>query len=99
MPAAFHWDGSASRYLLAGALSIGGLAGGLPERFMSGPVGDAEGGWAGCAGAAPVVIPGSVLVRGVTSRMPGGAAGGDVCAVFWAVGDVPAWLIDELFRP
>ena len=62
-------------------------------------VGAEAGGAAGVAGAAPVVTPGSVLARGVTSRMPGGAAGGDVCAVFCAVEDVPAWLIDELFRP
>ncbi len=71
-----------SRYLLAGALSVGGL----PGRFMR-------------VGAAPVVIPWSVLARGATSRMLGGAAGGDVCEVFWAVEEVPAWLIVELFRP
>jgi hypothetical protein len=44
----------------------------------------------GFAGAAPVVMPGWLLERGVTSRMPGGAAGGESCAVFWAVEDVPA---------
>jgi hypothetical protein len=59
---------------------------------------------AGSGEAAPVVMPGALLLRGVTSRMPGGAAGGDIGA-FWAVaagvaaGDVLAWLIDELFRP
>jgi hypothetical protein len=56
----------------------------------------------GVCGAAPVVMPGLLLARGVTSRMPGGAAGGDDCVVFCAVeagGDVPAWLTDELFRP
>jgi hypothetical protein len=41
-----------------------------------------------------VVIPGSALLaRGVTSRMPEGAAGGEVRSVFCAVevaGDVPA---------
>ena len=43
----------------------------------------------GVAGAAPVVMPGCALERGVTSRMPGGAAGA-ACGVFWAVADVPA---------
>jgi len=74
------------RYLLGG-LSVGGL----PERFISWPVGADDGGDCGRAGAAPVVIPGWVLARG--------AAGGDVCEVLWAVEDVPAWLIVELFRP
>ena len=77
------------------------LAGGLPERLTSEPVGAEAGGVCGRAGAAPVVTPGSVLARGVTSRMPGGAAGGDdgvFCAVE-DVGDVPAWLMVELFRP
>ena len=77
------------RYLLS--------AGGLAELLAS--AGAEAGGICGRAGAAPVVIPGSVLARGVTSRMPGGAAGGEICDVFWAVEDVPAWLIDELFRP
>jgi hypothetical protein len=54
---------------------------------------------------APVVMPGWLLARGVTSRMPGGTVGGDAGAVFWAVvagvaaGEVLASLIDELFRP
>ena len=30
----------------------------------------------GLAGAAPVVVPGEVFARGVTSRMPGGGCGG-----------------------
>ena len=88
---------------MAGALS----AGGLPERLTSWPVGPDDGGFCGAAGAAPVVTPGPVLAWGVTSRMPGGGACGDgwfcavLCggAVFCAVDDVPAWLIDELFRP
>ena len=75
------------------------MAGGLPERLMSELDGAEGGGVCGRAGAAPVVIPWSVLARGVTSRMPGGAAGGEVCVVFWAVEEVPGWLIDELFRP
>ena len=59
-----------SRYLLAGML----LAGGLPVRFTSWPVGAAEAGLR-MAGAAPVVTPGALFgARGVTSRMPGGAA-------------------------
>src|SRR5258705_9339646 len=55
---------------------------------------------AGLAGAAPVVMPGRVLDFGVTSRMPGGAAGlaGCGCAV-WEGGVVPAWLMVVLFRP
>lgn len=84
------------RYLLGAS-----VVGGLPERFRSVPVGAEDGGVCGRAGAAPVVTPGAVLVRGVTSRMPGGAAGGDA-GVFCAVEDVgavPAWLIVELFRP
>jgi hypothetical protein len=71
-------------------------AGGLPERFIS--AGAVAGGVCGCAGAAPVVTPGLELGRGVTSRMPAGAAGGVDC-VFWAVEAVPAWLMVELFRP
>ena len=73
-------------------------SGGLPVRFTSGPVGAADGGVCGCAGAAPVVRPGAVLLaRGVTSRMPGGAAGGEDC-VFCAV-DVPFGLVVEWFEP
>jgi hypothetical protein len=53
----------------------------------------------GLLGAEPVVVPGLVLGRGVTSRMPEGAAGAAGCAVFCAVEDVPAWLIEVLFRP
>src|SRR5258707_14562650 len=55
---------------------------------------------AGLAGAAPVVMPGRVLDLGVTSRMPGGAAGlaGCVCAV-WEGGVVPGWLIVVVVRP
>ena len=51
-----------------------------------------------------MVVRGSVLgARGVTSRMPGGAGGGDefvFCAVAGA-GAVAAfcWLVDELFNP
>ena len=81
------------RYLLGGALPGGGLA----ERFIS--LGAVEDGICGCAGAAPVVIPGSVLARGVTSRMPGGAAGGELCWVFCAVEVAPSWWTEELFRP
>ena len=60
-----------------------------------GAAGAGAGAVCGRVGAAPVVIPGSVLVpvRGVTSRMPVGAAGGEVRSVFCAVdvaGDVPA---------
>jgi hypothetical protein len=67
--------------LLAGALSAGGVL-----LFMS-----VLAGGVGRLGAAPVVVPLSVLARGVTSRMPGGAAGfaGVVCAV-WLGGVVPA---------
>jgi Phosphoenolpyruvate phosphomutase len=87
MPAArFVQIARAYRYLLGGTV----LVGGLPARFMSDPVGAEDGGAGGRAGAAPVVTPGLVLALGVTSRMPGGAAGGDGCAVFWAVEDVPA---------
>ena len=58
---------------------LAGAAGGV-VLFMS--VLDGAGG-VGRVGAAPVVVPVSVLARGVTSRMPGGAAGlaGVVCAV------------------
>src|SRR3954452_23322301 len=80
-----------TRYLLAGAVSAGGLA----ALFISGLAG------AGRAGAAPVVMPGWSLGRGVTSRMPGGAAGGFAGWV-WAVcegGVVPAWLMVVLLRP
>ena len=76
------------------------------SRYLLGAVVGAAGagGVCGRAGAAPVVIPGSVLVlvRGVTSRMPVGAAGGEVRSVFCAVdvvGVVPAWLTVELFSP
>ncbi len=57
-------------------------------------------GGVGRLGAAPVVVPLSVLARGVTSRMPGGADGlvGLVCAV-WLGGVVPAWFTLVLFRP
>jgi hypothetical protein len=70
----------------------------LPERLSSVPVGADDGGVCFCAGAAPVVIPGSVLARGVTSRMPGGA-GGDDCEVSCTVEAVPLRLNDELFSP
>jgi hypothetical protein len=78
-------------YLLGEVLS----AGGLPGRFIS------AGGVGGRAGAVPVVIPWSLLARGVTSRMPGGAEGDDgpVCCAVWAGGVVPAWLMLELFSP
>ena len=71
-----------SRYFLS--------AGGLAERSTSVPAGLSCGGVGGVV-AAPVVMPGSVLLRGVTSRIPGGAAGlaGWVCAV-WAGGAVEA---------
>src|SRR4030081_1284115 len=71
--------------LLAGALSAGGVV----ALFMS-VLGGAGG--VGRLVAAPVVVPGWLLLRGVTSRMPGGAAGlaGCVCAV-WLSGVVPAW--------
>src|ERR1700712_434849 len=88
-----------SGYLVAGASVVGWLA----ERSTSAPVG-ALAGCCGRAGAAPVVTPGSALVRGVTSRMPGGAPGGLLCAVFCVAGavavePVPAGFIDELLRP
>jgi hypothetical protein len=70
-------------YLLAGALLAGGLG--------------AAGGV--CAGAAPVVWPGALLPRGVTSRIPGGAAGGDAGCAFCAVEVVLPVRIDELFNP
>ena len=43
----------------------------------------------GRAGAAPVVVPGWLLPRGVTSRMPGGAVGlaGCVCCAVWLGGE------------
>ena len=98
-------------YLLAGGAAVVGLL----LWLASWPVGAADGGVAGRAGAAPVVTPAPVLARGVTSRMPGGAAGGDegaaFCAVFcggvagvaglafWTVGEVPACSTEELFRP
>ena len=81
--------------MLAGALSVGGL----PERLMSEPDGAEAGGACGRAGAEPVVIPGSELARGVTSRGPVGAAGGEEFCAVDVVGDVPAWLMVELFRP
>jgi hypothetical protein len=58
---------------------LAGAAGGV-VLFMS--VLDGTGG-VGRLVAAPVVVPLSVLARGVTSRMPGGAAGlaGVVCAL------------------
>jgi hypothetical protein len=64
-------------------------------------------GGGGVCGAAPVVTPGPVFGRGVTSRIPGGAAGGEVGPVFWAVVGagfwavevVPLWRIDELLNP
>ena len=47
-----------------------------------------------------MVVPGWLFDFGVTSRMPGGAAGlaGCVCAV-WLDGAVPAWFTLVLFRP
>ena len=71
----------------------------LPPEGAGGAFGSAG---LGVEEAAPVVMPGSLLARGVTSRMPGGVAGGDAGAAFWAVvavGAVLAWLIDELFSP
>jgi hypothetical protein len=58
----------------------------------------------GAGAAEPVVVPGRLLVRGVTSRMPGGAAGGEVSAdrcVLAGVGVVAAfcWVIGMLFSP
>ncbi len=81
----------ARRYLLGAVLSAG-----LAGRFIC--AGAVAGGICGRAGAAPVVMPWSVLACGVTSRMPGGAVGGDDW-VFWAVEEVPACWPDELFRP
>ena len=54
----------------------------------------------GFAGAAPVVVPGSVLGFGVTSRMPGGACGaaGWLCAMDFG-GAVCASCTLVLFRP
>ena len=60
------------------------------EPLFAAPEVAVAGGACGFAGAAPVVMPGWALERGVTSRMPGGGAGGCSCAVFWAVEDVPA---------
>lgn len=86
----------------------------LAGALLMEPTGAEEGGGA-CEGAAPVVVPEPVLARGVTSRMPGGAAGGEVgaafCAVagavfcvvagavFWAVEEVALRCIDALFSP
>src|SRR4051812_19983447 len=75
----------------------------LLARSTSSPVGALLGGCCGCAGAAPVVMPGSVLLRGVTSRIPAGAAG-LFCAVLWAAGavavdPVPAGFIEVLLSP
>jgi hypothetical protein len=58
-------------------------------------------GGVGRSGAAPVVMPGLVFAFGVTSRMPGGAGGGDagsLCAYFDG-GVVPASCTLELFKP
>src|SRR5262245_46110944 len=79
--------------LPAGALSAGGVV----ALFMSVLAGGVV---AGRLVAAPVVVPGWLLLRGVTSRMPGGAAGlaGVVCAV-WLGGVVPAWFTVVLFKP
>ena len=78
--------------LLAGVLSAGGV-----DLFMSVLAGGVVD---GRLVAAPVVVPGWLLLRGVTSRMPGGAAGlaGCVCAV-WLGGEVPAWFTVVLLRP
>jgi len=54
-----------------------------------------------------VVTPAPALARGVTSRIPGGAAGDVGAALFWAVAGavvcvveaVPEGCIDELFKP
>ena len=75
--------------LLAGAVSAGGVVLFMSVLEGAGAVVDGRAG-----AAAPVVVPGWLLVRGVTSRMPGGAAGfagvaGCVCAV-WLAGEVPA---------
>jgi hypothetical protein len=70
------------------------------DYLLAGAGAAGAGGGAGCAGAAPVVTPGLALVRGVTSRMPGGVAGGELGAgAFWAVEEVPALCTDELFKP
>ena len=61
---------------VSGYFAAGAPAGGVAVVFMFGLAGAA-----GRAGAAPVVVPGSVLAFGVTSRMPGGAAGGWICVV------------------
>ena len=86
MPAALSVG--VSRYFAAGA-----PAGGVAVVFVFGLAGAV-----GRAAAAPVVVPGSVLAFGVTSRMPGGAAGGWVCAV-WFAGVVPAWFTLVEFKP
>ena len=83
-------EGYFSRYLLGAGVAGAGVTG-------AGFAGVGDGEACGRAGAAPVVTPWSVLARGVTSRMPGGAAGGEDC-VFCAVDDVPGF-IDVLFRP
>ena len=83
-------EGYFSRYLLGAGLAGAGSAG-------AGFAGAGDGEVCGRTGAAPVVMPWSVLARGVTSRMPAGALGGDDC-VFCAVDDVPG-LIDVLFNP
>ena len=51
--------------------------------------------------AAPVVVPGSVLAGGVTSRMPEGPAGlaGWACCAVSLGGVVAAWFTVLLFRP
>ena len=72
MPAAWFKSVTAQ----VGYLAAGALAGGFPGRFRSAPAG-----CCGCEGAAPVVTPGAMLFRGVTSRTPGGTGGGEVCAV------------------
>jgi hypothetical protein len=80
------------------------VVGGFPERFNSAPAGAEAGGCCGRAGAAPVVVPGCMLLRGVTSRTPGATGGVDVCAVFGLAGVVcallvPVELVEVLFSP
>ena len=78
---------------IAGGLSAGGVV--LFISVLAGGV------VAGRLVAAPVVVPGWLLPRGVTSRMPGGAAGvaGCVCCAVWLGGVVPAWFTVVLFKP
>ena len=75
------------------------------RRVLVGPAGAAAAVFA--QALRPWSCPDRYWRAGVTSRIPGGAAGGDAGAVFWAVAGaafwaveaVPVWCIDELFSP